>query len=43
MLNLINEYLQIGIAPTGGDNSMWTIAIAAVCMAAAILRRQSDD
>ena len=42
MLNLINDYLQLGVE-SGGDHGTWTLAVAALFVAAVILRRQSED
>jgi len=42
MLNLINDYLQLGV-DAGNEHSAWTLALAALFVAAVILRRQSRD
>jgi hypothetical protein len=42
MLNLINEYLQLGVE-SGADHSAWTMAVAALFVGAVILKRQSED
>jgi len=42
MLNLINEYLQLGVE-SAGDHSTWSFAVAVLFVGAVILRRQSED
>ncbi len=42
MLNLINDYLQLGLESTG-DQSAWPLAMATFLVAAMILKRQSRD
>jgi hypothetical protein len=43
MLDLINDYLQLGIEPTGDTSSVWPLTVATVLVAAMILKRQSRD
>ena len=42
MLNLINDYLQLGI-DAGDEHSGWTLAVAVLSVAVVILRRQSRN
>jgi len=42
MLDLINDYLLIGVASPASE-SVWPLAVATVLVAAVILKRQSRD
>ena len=43
MLDLINDYLKLGIDTAGDTSSVWPLTLATVLMAAMILNRQSKD
>jgi hypothetical protein len=43
MLNLLNDYLQIGVDAPAPDAAGWPLTMAAVLVAALILKRQSND
>lgn len=43
MLDLINDYLQLGIETHGDASSVWPLTVATVLVAAMILKRQSRD
>jgi hypothetical protein len=43
MLELINDYLRLGLDANNDASSVWPLALAAVLMAAMILDRQSRD
>lgn len=43
MLDLINDYLRLGVASTADSQSVWTLTVATVLVAAMILSRQSRD
>ena len=43
MLDLINDYLHIGVETANDSASVWPLAIATVLVAAMILKRQSRD
>ena len=43
MLDLLQNYLQIGIPAGAEPSSSWPLAIAAALIAVAILQRQSDE
>lgn len=42
MLNLLNDYLKLGVE-SAGDQSTWPLAVATLLVAAMILKRQSRD
>lgn len=43
MLDLLNDYLQLGVDHTEATLSVWPLAVATALVAAMILKRQSDD
>ncbi|RTL30340.1 MAG: hypothetical protein EKK47_10465 [Burkholderiales bacterium] len=43
MLDLINDYLLLGVKSTADSQSVWTLTVATVLVAAMILSRQSRD
>lgn len=43
MLDLINDYLQLGVDTVGDSTSVWPLAVATALIAAMILKRQSED
>lgn len=43
MLDLINDYLRLGLDANSDVSSVWPLAVATMLMAAKILNRQSRD
>ena len=43
MLDIINDYLHLGVETGADTSSVWPLTVATVLVAAMILKRQSRD